>query len=107
MTPHLDTAATTPRATRHLRERRRYARVRFAGEIAWNATSATGFARVIDLSPGGVALAVPQRQAVHFKGPVRLRMQMTPEVCWDLTQEGRVTNIVPLDLDNCRVCISF
>lgn len=91
----------------HGSERRRFPRVPFSGELRWRSRGRAGTAEVLDLSEAGAAFAVPQREAIHFGGELGLDITFGPDKTWQVTEGARVTDIVPRDVETCRVCVEF
>ncbi len=92
---------------RPFRERRRHARVPFEGTMCWETDRDHGEGEVIDLSPGGVAFHVPQRDAVRLRGQLALDMALGPGLRWRVADAARIVRIVPRDMETCRVCVQF
>ena len=105
MSASTTSAVAAPERPSH--ERRRYARVPFEGTMRWETDGDNGEGKVIDLSPGGVAFHVPQRDAVRLRGQLALDMELGPGLCWRVADAARIVRIVPRDPETCRVCVQF
>ncbi len=89
------------------RERRRNSRVLFGGRMRWQCGGQAGECDMLDLSPGGASFSVPQRDARRFDGRVKLRLELTPGMTWQVTEAARIVRITPRDSGTCRVCVAF
>lgn len=87
-------------------DRRRHPRVPLAGPALWRGPDRSGVCQLLDLSPIGAALLVPQPDAVHVRGPLRVAAHLHGFE-WLITNSGRVVIIVPHDENHCRVCLAF
>jgi hypothetical protein len=88
-------------------DRRRTRRVAFEGTVQWCTRHGMGTGAMLDISPTGAGFRIPQSQAVCLAGPVELAMQLAPELTWQVTDAGRIVQIVPHDEETCRVCVAF
>jgi hypothetical protein len=95
------------RAREHNSDRRRFPRVPFSGTMRWQSGGRAGTCEVLDLSEAGAAFAVPQRDAILFGGKLSLDIKLGPEVTWEVTRGARVAEIVPRDVETCRVSVEF
>lgn len=87
--------------------RRRHTRFGFSGPLHWHSDTATGQGQVVDLSPGGAGFMVPQGDAIRLCGPLTIDLELGCDLQCRLARNARVRQIVPHDVDNCRVCVAF
>ncbi len=89
------------------RDRRRSSRVLFGGRMRWQCGVHVGECDMLDLSPGGVSFSVPQRDARRIDGRVKLHVELTPGMTWQVAEAARVVRITLRDPNTCRVCVAF
>ncbi len=88
-------------------DRRRYIRVPVCGPARWTSGTRQGHCELLDISPGGVGLRMPMRQATQLGPCITLEVDMTPDAAWNLPKNARVVRREPDEDGQCRVGVAF
>lgn len=88
-------------------ERRRFVRVPATGPVYWTCGARRGSAELVDISPGGAALRVPLRRAMHVGASIDLEVPIEAGVSWLLARGAVIVRRQPGDDGVCHVGVEF
>jgi hypothetical protein len=87
--------------------RRRHRRALLSSESFWTCGAARGPCRIVNLSPGGAAIEIDERDVRQLKNHVSLSAPLDANVTWVIAQHATFVDFAPIGRRRCRVRLAF
>lgn len=86
---------------------RRWFRVPMVGSVRWRSGASVGEAKILDVSPGGAAFALPLPNAFQLGTNVTLDIELMPQVEWRVANDAKLTRITRGSNGMCHVGVEY